>query len=90
MSNNPATITDLLTRAGADSALRDRLVADPKGTIAAETGMTVPADWDIVADIHDGGNVVLEFENGELPEEYLAVVSGGNTDSCGATYYPTD
>jgi hypothetical protein len=49
--------------------------------------MTVPADWALVAS-DKGGVIELDFENGELPEEYLAIVAGGNYDSCGA-YYET-
>jgi hypothetical protein len=39
--------------------------------------MSVPADWAIVSSLNDSGNVELEFENGELPEDYLDMVSGG-------------
>jgi hypothetical protein len=83
------TVDELLARAQSDSDLRARLLADPRGTIAAETGMTVPADWALVA-TDNGGVVELGFENGELPEEYLAIVSGGNRDSCGAYYQSQD
>ena len=77
------TIDALLERASTDSALRDRLMADPRATIQEETGMTVPADWNLIA-TQDDGAVSLGFENDELPDEYLALVSGGAKDSCGA------
>ena len=62
MSHTPQGAIDaLLVRAQSDAALRERLIADPKSTIEAETGMTVPADWAIVAR-DNGGSVELGFE----------------------------
>jgi hypothetical protein len=85
MSDNPQGAIDaLIARAESDSALRDRLIADPKATILAETGMTVPAEWALMAREEDG-SIVLGFVNDELPEDYLEVVSGGADpayDSC--------
>ena len=49
----------------------------PQGAIEADTGMTVPADWAIVAR-DNGGSVELGFENDELPEGYLELVAGGD------------
>jgi hypothetical protein len=83
-SNVPSGVEELLARAQNDSALRASLLADPRGTIEAETGMAVPADWAIVA-IDKGGSIELDFENGELPADYLDLVAGGNDpayDSC--------
>jgi hypothetical protein len=78
MSHTPQGAIDaLLVRAQSDAALRERLIADPKSTIEAETGMTVPADWAIVAR-DNGGSVELGFENDELPEGYLELVAGGD------------
>jgi len=88
-SDIKGTVDELLARAQNDSDLRARLLADPRGTINAETGMTVPADWALVAS-DKGGVIELDFENGELPEEYLAIVAGGNYDSCGAYYETQD
>jgi len=82
MSNpNMSAIDALVARAADDADLRARLLDDPRGTIQAETGMTVPADWSIVAS-ENAGSVELGFANGELPEEYLEMVSGG-TQGCG-------
>jgi hypothetical protein len=78
MSDNvQGAIDALLERAATDPALRDRLLADPRGTITAETGMSVPADWDLVARESDG-TVTLGFANDQLPEDYLELVAGGN------------
>jgi len=72
-----SAIDDLVARAVDDADLRARLLDDPRGTIQAETGMSVPADWNIVASDH-GGTVELGFANDELPDAYLDMVSGGN------------
>ncbi len=69
-------IDNLVAEANNDADLRARLLADPRGTIGAETGMTVPADWAIIAR-ESNGMVELAFENDELPEEYLELVAGG-------------
>jgi hypothetical protein len=83
-SNVPGAIDELLARAQNDSALRAALLADPRGTIEAETGLTVPADWAIVA-VEKGDSIELDFANGELPSDYLDLVAGGLDhyyDSC--------
>ena len=85
MSDTPQGAIDaLIARAESDAALRASLIADPKATILAETGMTVPAEWALVATEVDG-SIVLGFENDELPTDYLDLVSGGadpKYDSC--------
>ena len=78
MSHTPQGAIDaLLARADSDEALRERLLTDPKAAIEAETGLTVPADWAIVARAN-GSSVELGFENDELPEDYLELVAGGD------------
>jgi len=74
-----STINDLTARANADEALRARLTADPHGTIQAETGMTVPADWNIVIIDNADGTIEIGFANDDVPDDYLALVSGGTT-----------
>jgi hypothetical protein len=77
MSTNPQGAIDaLIERASTDAALRDRLLADARGTIEAETGMKVPGEWDIVARDADG-TIEIGFADGELPEAYLDLVAGG-------------
>ena len=77
-------IDNLVAKANDDAELRARLLADPSGTIAAETGMTVPADWAIVAR-ESNGMVELAFENDELPADYLELVTGGDSVSNSGT-----
>jgi hypothetical protein len=73
------SIDGILARANEDTAFRDLLLTNPKAAIFEATGMSVPADWAIVSRLNDSGNVELEFENGELPEDYLEMVSGGDS-----------
>ncbi len=73
-------VDELVARANEDPALRDRLIADAKATIAAETGMVVPDDWDLIAVAADDG-ISFEFVNGELPADYLELVAGGSISS---------
>ncbi len=75
---NPITsaIDALVVEANSDAALRARLLTDPRGTIAAETGMTAPDNWSIIAR-ENNGMVELAFENDELPDDYLELVAGG-------------
>ncbi|MFM1918015.1 MAG: hypothetical protein RJB01_1530 [Actinomycetota bacterium] len=70
----------LVAQANQDPALRARLIADPKATIKAETGMEVPNDWDLVAVAKDDG-ISFDFANGELPADYLELVAGGSISS---------
>ena len=78
MSDNvQGSIDASLGRAKEDTDFRDLLLTNPKAAILEETGMSVPDDWAIVSRINNDGNVELEFENGELPEDYLDMVSGG-------------
>jgi len=88
MSNNvQGSIDAILGRAQEDTDFRDLLLTNPKAAILEETGMSVPADWAIVSRINNDGNVELDFENGELPEDYLEMVAGGY-DSTGGDVSP--
>ena len=40
--------TKILSKAAEDGEFRTRLLADPKATISAETGVTTPEGFDIV------------------------------------------
>ena len=71
-----SAIDALVARANRDTDLRERLLADTRGTIGAETGMTVPEDWAIMAR-ESNGMVELAFADDELPDDYLELVAGG-------------
>jgi hypothetical protein len=78
MSNDiQGSIDAILGRAKEDTSFRDLLLTNPKAAIFEETGESVPADWAIVSRVNASGDVELDFENGELPEDYLEMVSGG-------------
>ena len=88
MSNNiQGSIDGLLARAQSDTDFRDLMLTNPKAAILEATGMSVPDDWAIVSRINNDGNVELEFENGELPEDYLDMVSGGDSGGGKAGMY---
>ena len=88
MSNDiQGSIDAILARAKEDTSFRDLLLTNPKAAIFEATGMSVPADWNIASSLNDAGHVELEFENGELPEDYLEMVSGGY-DSTGGDVSP--
>ena len=75
------TMNTLVAQANGDLDLRARLLADPVATIGAETGLTVPDDWHVVASEGTDGSVNLGFANDELPLDYLELVSGGLPDA---------
>jgi len=80
MSDNvQGSIDAVLARAQSDAVFRDLLLTNPKAAIFEATGMSVPADWNIVSRIDDNGNVAISFANGELPEDYLDLVAGGDS-----------
>jgi hypothetical protein len=88
MSDNvQGSIDAVLARAQSDAVFRDLLLTNPKEAIFKETGMSVPADWDIVSRIDDTGNVAISFANGELPEDYLDLVAGGDSGGGKAEMY---
>ncbi len=60
-----------------DPALRERLLADPAGTITAETGQEIPEDLTIVATENPDGRVTLALAEGTIPDELLAGLSAG-------------
>jgi hypothetical protein len=72
-----STINDLIARANADADLRARLSNDLRGTIQAETGLTVPDDWNIAITDNADGTMEIGFVNDDVPDDYLALVSGG-------------
>jgi hypothetical protein len=84
-----STINDLIARANADADLRARLSNDLRGTIQAETGLTVPDDWNIAITDNADGTMDIGFVNDDVPDDYLALVSGGNVNPVtGAVFSP--
>tara|TARA_B110000285_G_scaffold228448_2_gene291448 strand:+ start:189 stop:485 length:297 start_codon:yes stop_codon:yes gene_type:complete len=74
-------VNGVCARAASDAGLKARLLADPSGTLASETGLTIPDDWEIMASEASDGTVRVELGNEDIPEEYLELVSGGLPES---------
>ena len=70
--------TQILNRAEEDGDFRARLIADPKATIAAETGQAIPDGFDIV--IHEDGATTAHLvlpPSPRLTEAEMEKVAGG-------------
>lgn len=70
-------IREVLARSAADADLRQRLMDGPITAIAAETGIELPDEWNLVAALGDDGAVTLSFTGEEIPDFMLDSISGG-------------
>ena len=78
MESNPMQLVQAVCqRARGDEELKAALLADPRGTLQRETGLTIPAGWDLAASESADGTVQVELVNDEIPEQYLDLVEGG-------------
>ncbi len=77
MTDDISQVLNLGAAAAADPALRERLLADPAGTITAETGQEIPEDLTIVATENPDGSVTLALAEGAIPDDLLAGLSAG-------------
>jgi hypothetical protein len=77
MTESMERVNAVCQRAGLDAELKAALLADPRGTLERETGMTIPAGWELAAVESADGSVSVELANDEIPEEYLTLVTGG-------------
>lgn len=81
--SNPMDLVDgLCANAASDADLKARLLADPRATLAQETALAIPKDWELVASEAPDGTVRVELVNEDIPEEYLDLVSGGTYPDC--------
>ena len=81
MKHDPMeSVNAVCQRAGRDPALKAALLEDPRGTLERETGLTIPAGWELVAKESEDGTVSVELVNDEIPEAYLELVMGGLAD----------
>ena len=82
MGEKTTTVSDLrqhlIDKATADSEFRNQLVAEPKAAIEAETGLTVPSEFNVEVhqDTATTGHLVLP-PSAELGEADLAQAAGG-------------
>jgi len=82
-------IEALVARANSDANFRDRLLADPHGTIETELDLKIPSDWEIsVAHDADSG-LTIDVLNDEISDELLDSVSGGGAITCSTESAPT-
>ena len=68
----------ILSKAAEDGEFRARLVADPKATISAETGISLPGGFDVA--VHEDSATTAHLvlpPSPELTDAELAQVSGG-------------
>lgn len=78
MKSNPMDLVDgVCQRARVDGELKASLMADPRATLERETGLSIPAGWDLAARESADGSVSVELVSDEIPEEYLELVQGG-------------
>ena len=81
MNHSPMdSVNEVCQRAGRDAKLKAALLEDHRGTLERETGLAIPAGWDLVAQESADGSVSVELVNGEISEEYLELVMGGLAD----------
>ena len=69
----------ILSRADEDGDFRARLVADPKGVIAEETGTIIPDGFELV--VHEDSATTAHLvlpPSPELTEAELAMAAGGD------------
>jgi hypothetical protein len=89
LSNPMDLVNGVCASAASDAGLKARLLADPRTTLATETGLTIPDGWELVAIEGSDGTVRVELVNEDIPELYLDLVSGGlppsSTPSDGST-----
>ena len=70
--------TRILSKAAEDSDFRSRLMADPKGTIASETGAVIPDGFKVV--VHEDSATTAHLvlpPSPELSEAELEKAAGG-------------
>ena len=85
-SNPMDLVNGVCAKAVGDAGLKGRLLADPRGTLVAETGLSIPDDWELEASEASDGTVQVGLVNENIPEMYLELVSGGvpGTSMCGS------
>ncbi len=70
--------TQILTKADEDNEFRARLLTDPKATISAETGVTIPEGFNVL--VHENSATTAHLvlpPSPKLSEADLQMVAGG-------------
>ena len=74
--------TRILNKADEDGDFRAQLIADPKAAISAETGVTIPEEFDVA--VHEDSATTAHLvlpPSPELTEAELEKVSGGGAQT---------
>ena len=73
------TRKELITKAAEDPAFRERLKADPRGTVERELGSQIPDDVEVTVleETPKHAYIVLPVQASDLSPEQLEAVSGG-------------
>ena len=72
--------TKILSKAAEDGEFRTRLLTDPKATISAETGVTIPEGFNVA--VHEDSATTAHLvlpPSPELTEVELEMVAGGGS-----------
>jgi len=92
MSEAPARTRDeleaqIVARAWADEAFRERLKTDPHAAVAEETGFLIPEaiEVEVVEETPEKGYLVIPLNRVAISEEQLEAASGG---LCAGEGYP--
>jgi hypothetical protein len=83
-----SAVDAIVDRANTDSEFCERLMADPRGAIEQISGVTIPSDWQIEVTQGADGAVTLSLANEEIPDAYLALISGGEDPVTVKGWYP--
>ena len=82
-SSSYAAVLALGVRVGSEPDLKAALLADPRAAILAETEASIPADLHVRAIEQADGTIALDLANDDLPDDYLALVTGAGYDESG-------
>ena len=69
--------SNLTEKAAMDLSFRKQLMADPKGVVQHEFGITVPDNIEIVVHESDKNTIHLSIPPGEMEEEQLEAIAAG-------------
>ena len=71
--------TKILSKAAEDGEFRTRLLTDPKATISAETGVTIPEGFNVA--VHEDSATTAHLvlpPSAQLTEAEMELVAGGD------------
>ena len=74
----------IVARAWADEAFRERLRSDPRGAVAEVTGVVVPesVEIEVLEETPEKGYLVIPLNRVEISDEQLDVAAGYDASRC--------